>query len=301
VTATFRAVIDKDGLNPFVAVPIRVSSDFAAFAAHGRVRVAGTINGRPLHATLIRTKSGPDRVYVNGGVRAAAGVEVGDRVTVKLRPLRADEVDVPKDLARALTKAKLRSDFDALSASHRRELLRCIEAARSETNRAARIERTLRHLRGQSTLQPKPNVIDKPLWICPKCEHPFVTRNMNHSCTRHELVDVFRNKPQHVRALFDRFRTMADERGPTTMIVYRDHVGFMVKVRFAGATPRRDWLELGFWFTERDESSRFSTIETLTTNAHVHRAKIRSPDELDDTVREWIDRAYRIGCREHLR
>jgi len=220
---------------------------------------------------------------------------------LELRALTGDEVDLPNDLTKGLAKARLRRRFDALSASHRRELVRSIEDARSLKNRAVRIERTLRHLRGESTRKPNPSGLDRPLWICPKCGHPFVTKNMNHSCARHELDEVFRDKPAHVRALFQRFRAMVHERGPTTMIVYHDRVGFMVKVRFAGATPKRDHIELGFWFTKRDEDPRFSRIETITANAHVHRAKIRNLDELDDSVRRWIDIAYRVGCREHLR
>jgi Domain of unknown function (DUF1905)/Domain of unknown function (DUF5655)/Bacteriocin-protection, YdeI or OmpD-Associated len=300
-STSFRATVLKDGINSFVDVPLRVSRAFAAFADHRRVRVAGTIDGHPLHATLVPVHGGTHRLYVNGGMRAAAGIEVGDRVALTLRPLRRDEVEVPADLTRHLTKARLRTRFDALSASHRRELVRSIEDARSPANRAARIARTLSHIRGERTQEPRPAIVDKPLWVCPKCGHPFVTKNMNHSCARHELDDVFRGKPALVRALFDRFRTMLDERGPTTMIVYRDRVGFMVKVRFAGATPKQDYLELGFWFTERDNAPRFSKIETITTNAHVHRARIRTLDEMDDTVRGWIDRAYRVGCREHLR
>ncbi len=297
----FRAVIDKDGVNAFVDVPVRVVRSFTPFAERGRVRVAGTIDGHPLHATIVPTKDAAHRLYVNGGMRAAAGVDVGDRVTLELRPLRADEVDVPEDLASALAKATLRRRFDALSVSHRRELLRSIEDARSAKNRTARIERTLSHLRGKSTQRPRPEVVDKPLWTCPKCGHPFVTKNMNHSCSKHELDDLFRGKLEHVRELFDRFRSMVDDRGPTTMIVYRDRVGFMVKVRFGGATPKRDHIEISFWFTERDDDPRFSKIETIATNAHVHRAKIRTLDELDNSVRRWIDRAYRVGCREHLR
>jgi hypothetical protein len=234
-------------------------------------------------------------------MRAATGIKVGDRVTLELRALSRDEVDIPKDLADGLARMRLRRRFDALPASHRRELVRSIEDARSPNNRALRIERTLSHLRGERTRQSKRALIDKPLWICPKCGHSFVTKNMHHSCTRHELDDVFQARPPHVRALFDRFQSMVDVRGPTTMIVYRDHVGFMVKVRFCGVTPKQDHIVLGFWFTERDEDPRFSRIETITTNAHVHRAKIRSLEELDDSVQRWIDRAYRVGCREHLR
>jgi len=124
---------------------------------------------------------------------------------------------------------------------------------------------------------------------------------MNHSCTRHGLGDVFRDKPVYVRALFDRFRAMVDERGPTTMIVYRDRVGFMVRVRFCGAIPKRDHIELAFWFIKREDNPRFSKIETIATNAHVHRAEIRNLEELDGSVHRWIDVAYRVGCREHLR
>jgi len=45
----------------------------------GRIEflVSTTINGHPLHATLVPTKKGAHRLYVNGGMRAATGVEVG--------------------------------------------------------------------------------------------------------------------------------------------------------------------------------------------------------------------------------
>lgn len=294
-------MVAKAGVNPFVDVPAQVTRAFATFAEHGRVRVAGTINGHQLHATLVPTKDGAHRLYVNGGMRAATGIEVGDHVTLELRALRGDEVDVPNDLAKGLAKARLRRCFDALTASHRRELVRSIEDARSQKNRALRVERTLAHLRGERVQEPRPALVDKPLWICPKCGHLFVTKNMSHSCTRHELDDLFRDKPAHVRVLFDRFRAMIDQCGPTTMVVYRDRVAFMVKVRFGGATPKRDHIEVAFWFTERDEDLRFSKIETIATNAHVHRAKIRNLEELNGGVRQWIERAYRVGCREHLR
>jgi hypothetical protein len=301
VATRFRAVIDKDGINPFVEVPTRISRAFAGYAERGRVRVAGTIQGQSLHASLIPTRAGPHRLYVNGGMRAAAGVAVGDLVSIALRPLRPGEVDIPADLTRALAAAKLQEQFDARPAAHRRELVRSIEAAHSPSSRATRIARTVAHVRGESTQQANPAVIDRPLWVCPRCGHPFVTKNMNHSCSRHELPEVFRGKPPALRALFDRFRSLMDARGPTIMIVYRDRVTFMVKVRFCGASPRRDHLELQFWFTERDEDARFSKIETLTTSAHIHQARIHTLDQLDGSVRRWIDRAYRVGCREHLR
>lgn len=68
---SFRAVVGKDGPNPFVDVPPAVSRAFAAFAERGRVRVAGTIRGHPLHATLVPKAGGTHRLYVSGGMRAS--------------------------------------------------------------------------------------------------------------------------------------------------------------------------------------------------------------------------------------
>src|SRR5262249_18761303 len=123
----FRAVIAKADVNSFVDVPAQVTRAFAAYAEQGRIRVAGTINGHPPHTTLIPTKNGAHRFYVNGGMRAATGVEVGDHVTLELRALRGAEVDLPRDLAKSLAEAGVRRRFDASSTSHRRELVRSVE------------------------------------------------------------------------------------------------------------------------------------------------------------------------------
>jgi hypothetical protein len=296
----FRAVVEKDGVNPFVRIPERVRAACAPFAERGRVRVTTRVAGQEAQGTLIPDRDGSQRLYMNGGIRARAGIGVGDRVAVELRPLRADEVGVPADLTRALAKARLRGRFDALGVTLRRELVRSVEDARSEQNRTARIERTLAHLRGESAQRPRPALADKPLWICPRCGHPYASRNLNHSCERHSLEELFERRSPDVRALFEAFRALVDERGPNTMIVYRDHVGFMVKVRFCGLTPKRDHVELGFWFIDRDTHTRFSKIETLTTSAHIHRVRIWSQEELDADVKRWIDRSYRVGRREHL-
>ena len=41
---SFRAVVAKAGINPFVDVPARVTRAFAPFGERGYVRVAGAIN-----------------------------------------------------------------------------------------------------------------------------------------------------------------------------------------------------------------------------------------------------------------
>jgi hypothetical protein len=91
---------------------------------------------------------------------------------------------------------------------------------------------------------------------------------------------------------------MVEACGPVKVLPYRDKVGFMVRVRFAGARPRRRWLEIGFWLRRRLTSPRFTKVETIYPNAHVHRLRIMEPRELDAEVEAWVREAYAVGCQE---
>lgn len=231
----FRARVFIAGINPYVDVPARVSRAFAPHARGGRVRVECTLKGVSMQATLVPVKGGRHRLYLHGGMRAAAGVVVGDTVSFSLRA-SGDEVPVPADLARGLGSA--RAAFDALGAARRRELVRFIEAARTPALRERRIVETVDHLAGRAAEPARKAAValDRPLWTCPKCGNSFVTRNMNHSCARHTLDDPFTGKPPAIRALFDRLRARVDACGPgVKLVAYRDRIAFMVKVRFAGA------------------------------------------------------------------
>ena len=95
--ASFRAVIAKTTIKRFIDVPSQVTDAFVEYAENGRVRVAGTINGYPLYATIIPTKNGEYRLCVNGGMRAAAGVQAGDQVALELHPLRCGWLHLTRD------------------------------------------------------------------------------------------------------------------------------------------------------------------------------------------------------------
>jgi hypothetical protein len=300
----FTAVVRKTGVSPYVEVPAAVSRAFAAHARAGRIRTAGTLEGVSIRATLVPVAGGRHRLYVHGGMRSAAGVDVGDRVRLVLRPLAADQVTVPRDLAAALRSTRrARSAFDALAASHRRSLVRFVDDARTVATRARRIERTVEHVLDPSrpfTGRATRESASGRLWTCPRCGNAFVNRNQWHSCRRHDLDAPFAGKPPEIRALFDRFRDMVEACGPVRLQPYRDHVAFMVRVRFAGATPRARWLDLGFWLTRRVESPRFHRIETLYPGVHVHRLRVTRPDQLDAELGRWIRESYAVGCRKHL-
>lgn len=303
MTHRFRARIGKQGPNLYVDVPAGVSRAFANFARNGRITFEGRLNKTPIRGTLIPIGHGKHRLYVNSGMRAAAGVGVDDTAWFELKATRPEDVRPPRDVAAALRRtAGAIAAFERLSPSHRRELLRYIDDARTPQTRQRRIKNTVEHSLGPSAAAaPKPAMAQRPLWTCPRCGNEFVNRNQWHSCERYELPDVFAGKSPRVRKLFDRFRAMVERCGPAKQLVYRDKIGYMVRVRFAGAVPKKNWLIVGFWLSRRIESPRFFKVETISPNVHAHALRITDTDQLDREVAGWIKEAYAVGCQEHLR
>lgn len=298
----FRATIRQKGVNPFVDVPQALSRAFAEHARAGRIAVQGKLNQVPIQAVLVPVKNAGHRLFVNGGMRASAGVSVGDTVRFSLRAADPHKVAVAADLASALNKKKgARSAFDALALSYRRQLLRYVEDARTPEGRRKRILKTVEHVLGKPTPAASRGRPSRPLWTCPRCGNEFVNRNQFHSCKRYEISDVLAGKPQHIQDLFARFRAMVESSGPVKTLAYRDHIGFMVRVRFAGAFPKRDWLDVGFWLPRRVDDPRFHHVETIYPNAHVHRVRITELSQLDSQIQGWLKEAYAVGRQEHLK
>ena len=86
---------------------------------------------------------------LNREVRTAAGVEVGDEVTVTIALDEAPrEVEVPSALAHALeTDAAAKAAFDGLAFTHRKEFARWIAEAKKDDTRDRRVAQALQMLR----------------------------------------------------------------------------------------------------------------------------------------------------------
>jgi hypothetical protein len=122
---------------------------FDGKAAFGQARapVRGTVNGTPLR-TRLAVYGGVTYLGLNREIRDAASLELGDAVDVVLELDEAPrEVEVPPELEAALADPEVRSTYDALAFSHRREYATWVaEAKRAETRerRAAKAAEMLR-------------------------------------------------------------------------------------------------------------------------------------------------------------
>lgn len=119
-----------------------------ALGGNRQMRVTGTLNGLPFRSSTMPYRGG-FYVGVHKAAREAAGVDIGDEVTLTL--VRDDSprtLELAPELEAALAdEPQLRERFDGLSFSRRRELADPIAEAKKPETRQARLEKALAALR----------------------------------------------------------------------------------------------------------------------------------------------------------
>ncbi|MGH7468063.1 MAG: YdeI/OmpD-associated family protein [Longimicrobiales bacterium] len=155
----------------------------------------GRLNGARMRGTLMPVGSGGHRLYINGGMRAAAGVDVGDTIRLELQAMVAGNSKLPADLTRALRAASSAlTSFRDMTLACQRELLRFIDDARTASTRARRIQQTVSHVMPPASVTPvrvhktHRGQIERELWTCPRCGNQFINRNQYHACRRYDRI-----------------------------------------------------------------------------------------------------------------
>ena len=114
------------------------------------VSVDGTINGSPFQATLEPDGQGGHWLKVDRTLREAAGVQVGDVVTLEIAPVAVEnepEPTVPPDLRKALAAApgaggvKARDAWSDITPLARRDWIQWITSGKRAETRTLRIDK----------------------------------------------------------------------------------------------------------------------------------------------------------------
>lgn len=145
----FTAPLRKLAMNYCVDVPPDASRALAGDPPERYVRVEGTVNGHPFATRLTPRGGGAYRLFLDGAVRAAAGIDVGDEVAIEVA--RADappEPPLPDDLREALSALDGGVEaFAALTEAQRAGMLTFVERARTAGTRARYVERVVEEVR----------------------------------------------------------------------------------------------------------------------------------------------------------
>lgn len=147
--AKLRAVKIKQTLKPQGPATAIVLTDAQVEALGGgkRAAVQVTIAGKTARLRL-GVMGGQNLIGLSKANREALGVDIGDTVNATIELDAAERsVTLPDDAAKALAKAKLRKQFDALAFTHQKEHVRAIEEAKKPETRAKRIDAMVEKLR----------------------------------------------------------------------------------------------------------------------------------------------------------
>ncbi len=145
----FTATLRKLAMNYCVDVPDEASRALAGDPPERYVRVQGTANGHPFATRLTPRGGGAYRLFLDGDVRAAAGIDVGDEVTVEVARVDAPpEPPLPDDLREALSALRGGVEvFAALTEAQRTGMLAFVERARTASTRARYVGRVVDEVR----------------------------------------------------------------------------------------------------------------------------------------------------------
>ena len=149
---SFSAKVSKIGINPYVGLPEDILGRIfkQAGKTRGPIPIRGTVNGKPFTQTLVKYQ-GAWRLYINGIMREAAGIDVGDDAHIRLEfdPRPRVETVHPK-LAYALGQNETaKAAFETLTPSRQKEILRYMNSMKTEESLERNIARVLKLLLGE--------------------------------------------------------------------------------------------------------------------------------------------------------
>ena len=137
------------GPNYCVDVPPEASRALAGDPPARHPRVEGRANGHPFRTRLTPRGEGAYRLFLNGEVRAAAGVGAGDTVEIEAWPAEPSrEPMLPADLASALDALPGGLEaFESLTDAQREGMVAFLERARTAETRARYVARVVGEVR----------------------------------------------------------------------------------------------------------------------------------------------------------
>lgn len=149
---SFSAKIQIIGVNPYVLLPKKVLEDIFEKAGKnkGAIQVKGTLNKKPFIQNLVKY-CGKWRLYLNGPMREAAGIDVGDMAKVELEfdPKPRIIAMHPKLKAALLKNKEAKAVFEKLAPSRQKEIVRYISFLKSEEAIDKNIKRAISFLTGK--------------------------------------------------------------------------------------------------------------------------------------------------------
>jgi hypothetical protein len=130
-------------------------------------------------------------------------------------------------------------------------------------------------------------------WTCPRCDREFARAGQSHTCFPGGSVDEsFAGRPAPMRAAYDALLAHVKSLGP----VHEDAVSvgvFLKRERkLAEVRPKTKWVVLTLYLDRAIDDPRISRTMRVSSVCTVNEVKLRTPEDVDDQLRAWLEEAY---------
>ncbi len=130
-------------------------------------------------------------------------------------------------------------------------------------------------------------------WICPDCGRRFGRARQSHQCERGLSVEGYLAlQPEERRDTYRAVLLVLEELGELDVDPVK--VGIMVKRArtFCELRPRKGAVELSFKLSRPLGHPRIRKTISSSVHRRAHFVDLRSPEEVDDQIREWLAEAW---------
>lgn len=144
---SFKAKIYKTGINWAVDVPAKISDKLEK--EKGYIRIKGTINDFEFKHTLVPVKNAEHRLFVNGIMMKGGNTEIGKIAAFKIEQNKTklvEEYPVPSLLKKIMKEENLTKDFNALTATRIKDILKYLFYIKTEETMKKNINKVIQQL-----------------------------------------------------------------------------------------------------------------------------------------------------------
>jgi hypothetical protein len=134
------------------------------------------------------------------------------------------------------------------------------------------------------------------IWTCPDCGRTFGRTGQSHVCVPATTVDEwFAEEPPEHRSIHNRIVDHLEDLGDVRVEAVAVGIFYKRRRTLAELRPRADHLGLALVLPSGREHRRFSRRTPMGGGRTSYGVPLRTPEEVDDQVREWLTEAWDLG------
>ncbi len=130
-------------------------------------------------------------------------------------------------------------------------------------------------------------------WRCPDCSREFGRARQTHDCAPGLTIEeYFATGPPHERPVFDAVHAHLAQYDDVYVEPLAVGIFFKRRRTFAQLRPMKRWVQLSMLLPRKIDDPRISRKVVDLGRSFYHVLNIARPEQVDETVRGWLDEAY---------